>query len=269
MKLKLIFGLTFAAMLLMACSLTSRAGTSPTSPGPTQGGNNSSSGQQTTPGGNATPNPVPVNFTDGLASLNSYQMNFTIHSIGPDPAQSSSFVVLTQYSQDQDAQFSQITNNTIPAGGGEPSTSDTQIYQIGNDKCSGSEEDWSWTSLAPNETEMWNLLQGMFSLHPLIDDPVFVAAETVNGIPSNHFTFKISGLGASSGATVLANEGEYWLAVEGQYIVKYHLHVGTSTDPTSNILNEDVSIEMTGINQPVSIAFPQGCLDASQVTPTP
>jgi hypothetical protein len=102
-----------------------------------------------------------------------------------------------------------------------------------------------------------------------VDNPTFVAQETVNGIPVNHFTFTVSGLGVKSGAQVNANQGDYWLAVDGQYIVKYSLVVETSSDPQTNVMHEEISIDLNQINQPISIAFPQGCLDASLVTPTP
>jgi hypothetical protein len=35
------------------------------------------------------------------------------------------------------------------------------------------------------------------------------------------------------------------------------------------VLHEEISIDVDQINQPVNIAFPQSCLDASKVTPTP
>ena len=121
----------------------------------------------------------------------------------------------------------------------------------------------------PAEAEMQGLFTSMIGLTPLIEDPVFVAPETVNGIATNHFTFQVSGLGASSGAVVNINQGDYWLAIDGQYIVKYVLIVETSLAADSQIIHEEISIELTQINQPVNIAFPQGCLDASQVTPNP
>ena len=116
---------------------------------------------------------------------------------------------------------------------------------------------------------MQGLITGMIGLTPLIDNPVFVATETIHNIPTNHFTFRVSGLGASSGAVVNINQGDYWLAVDGQYIVKYTLIVETSMSANSEVLHEEISIEMNQINQPVSIGFPQGCLDASQVAPAP
>jgi len=57
--------------------------------------------------------------------------------------------------------------------------------------------------------------------------------------------------------------------VDGQYIVKYNLVLETSIDPKTNVLHEEISIELTQVNQPISIAFPQSCLDASLVTPQP
>ena len=98
---------------------------------------------------------------------------------------------------------------------------------------------------------------------PIIEDPTFVGEEMINGVRSNHFTFRIVGLGLTSGAEVTANQGEYWLAVDGQYIVKYDLVAETRTGPDSGILRQEVSIDLSGINQPVNIAFPQGCLNAA------
>jgi hypothetical protein len=63
------------------------------------------------------------------------------------------------------------------------------------------------------------------------------------------------------------NRGDYWLAVDGRYIVKYTLVIETSQAADAEVLHEEVSIEMNQINQAVSIAFPQGCQQASRVTP--
>ena len=95
------------------------------------------------------------------------------------------------------------------------------------------------------------------------------AEETVNGIQSNHFTFKVSGLGAKSGAEVTANQGEYWLAVDGRYIFKYTLVLESRTVPLSEILHEEISIDLTDINNPIDISFPQSCINAKNAKPTP
>lgn len=257
MKSRTIMLVSLLVMLMMACNLTSNIGGNPTSQGPVGNGNN-------------THNPVPVSFNEGLTSLNSYEMTVKFSSVGPDPAQSSTTSIQRQRSNDTNASSTSINMTVISADGGDPAISDSTIYQIGNDQCSGNDTDgWSWTSSTPAEAEMQGLISGMIGLTPLFDKPAFVAAETVNGIPTNHFTFKVSGLGASSGSVVNINQGDYWLAVDGQYIVKYALIVETSMSADTEVLHEEITIEMNQINQPVSIAFPQACLDASLVTPEP
>ena len=268
MKKKMFLILSLFVLLALACNLST---VSPTqSPGGApQGNGNPSGGNPSNPQPGKTPPANPVSINEGLTSLNSYQMTINYKSTGPDPAESSIMTVEMQRSQDQDARFTHFTQSSVKKGDAKPSTSDSNIYQIGNDECDGSGSDWTWATQLPNQTEMNGLVQNMISLTPLIDNPTFVAAETVNGIPSNHFTFKISGIGAKSGAAVNADQGDYWLAVDGQYIVKYSLVLETSMGPSVDVIHQEVSIDLTQANQPVNIVFPQNCLDASKVTPTP
>ena len=265
MRSKTIFVVILLIPLMLACNLSAiTGGNSPTD----TGGNPPTGG----PAGDltATPDPVPVSINEGLASLNSYAMTVTFHSFGPDPTKSNTTNIQRQRSNDANASLTSIHTTGSSADGGDPNVSDSSIYQIGNDQCSGGDADgWSWTSSTPAEAEMQGLVTGMIGLTPLFDDPVFVGAETVNGIPTNHFTFKVSGLGATSGAEVNINQGDYWLAVDGKYIVTYTLIVETSMAADSEVFHEEITIEMTQINQPVTIIFPQACLDASLVTPEP
>jgi len=218
----------------------------------------------------AQPDSVPVSFNDGLASLNSYQLVITFKSTGPDPAQSSATVIESQRSSETDASVTNISMAVLDLDGESSETSDTTTYDIGNSQCTGSDfEGWEWSDITPAEAEMQGLVARMIGMTPVIDDPSFVAAETVNDVPTNHFSFQVNGLGASSGSVVNINQGDYWLAVDGQYIVKYLLILEMSISPTE-LLHEEISIEMNDINQPVSIAFPQGCLDiAPPPTATP
>jgi hypothetical protein len=253
MKNRTIYILPLLLMIMIACSLGTNTGANPTEEAQVV----------STP-----PDPVPVNLNDGLASLNSYEMTIIINSVGPDPAQSSTTNIESRHSSDADASYTNINSTSISANGGDPEVTDTTTYQIGNDQCSGNAEEWSWTSSTPAEAEMQGLITRMIGLTPLIDNPVFVGAETVNGIPTNHFNFEVDGLGASSGAVVNINQGDYWLAADGQYIVKYDLVLEMSMAANSEVLHDEISIELDQVNQPVSIAFPQGCLDVAP-TPTP
>jgi hypothetical protein len=266
MKTRLLFALSLLVMLMLACSLSATpgpdGGASPTAQATTE--------VTSTPTPTPPPDPVPVSFNDGLASLNSYQMTVTFKSVGPDPEKSSTTTIETGRSSDPDASVTHYTSTAVDPGA-EPDVSDTTTYRIGNDQCTGSDADgWDWTSNTPAEMEMQGLVTSMIGMTPIIDDPVFVATETVNDIPSNHFSFKVSGLGASSGSVVNINQGDYWLAVDGQYIVKYLLTLEMSEAANSEVMHQEISIEMHEINQPVSIAFPQGCLDvAPPPTTTP
>ena len=260
MNKRMVIFLSLLVMVMLACNLSS--GTTPQAPGSTPQGNGNKP--------NGTPPADPVSISEGLASLNSYQMTTTITSIGPKPGDSSTIVIESQRSKEQGASYTHMTQTAVKEGVDTPTISEYQLYRIGNDQCSNSSGEWSWTSMAPNEKEMMDVMTNMLNFTPRIDNPTFVAQETVNSIPTNHFTFKVSGLGANSGATVNANQGDYWLAVDGQYIVKYSLVVETVVDPKTSIVHMETLIDVKDINQLVNIAFPQACLDAkAAATPVP
>lgn len=215
-----------------------------------------------TPVQKGEPNPVPVPISEGLASLNSYRMLVTIVTRGPTPGDVTTVEMETQRSQELKARYTHVVQTTQKVGQ-ENETSEIEFYRIGNDICSKSSEEWSWASLPANQAEMSDLVMGMFDFTPINDNPVFVGKETINGIPSNHFTFKIAGLGVESGAEVTENQGDYWLAADGQYYVKYVLVAETVMDPNTNVIRLETRLELTNVNQPLDISFPQACLDAA------
>ena len=264
MMKRILLIVSILVLMLLSCTLTNKStGNGPTQTGgsPTQSNGSSPTQEPTSP-----PDPVPVAINEGLTSLNSYEMAVQINSSNPDPTKNNVTEIHRQHASNPDSSLTQIIISGTDEDGA-PKRTETNLYQIGNDQCSGSEaEGWDWNSSNPVEAEMAGLTTSMIGLSPLIDDPVFVAAETINGILSNHFTFKVSGLGASSGAVVKTNQGDYWLASDGQYIVKYVLVVEESTAADAPSYRTEVSIEMTQVNQPVSIAFPAGCTSA---TPEP
>jgi hypothetical protein len=216
-----------------------------------------------------TPTPIPsdpISVRLGLNSLNSYSMVVEWKTSDLTPENESRTRLEIQASQEQDSQIMH-TFILVPADeeeeGSEPSQTDTYAYSIGAEQCSGSDADgWDFQTYSPQEKEMLDLLSEMVDMLPIIDDPVYVGPETMNGILSNHFTFQVSGLGAESGTVVNLNQGDYWLAQDGQYIVRYVLLVETVDANTLETIHTEFLIDLTSANQPVSIAFPQGCLDA-------
>jgi hypothetical protein len=223
-----------------------------------------------TPEATATPPAQPVSINDEVGSLNSFEITLTFKSSGPGKDQSSSITDTTDYSKDQDARYIQVNSSVTSLGNTSPTVVALQIYRIGNEMCSSSEKNhWDWTNIDPGQTEMLELVQNMISIAPIIDNPTFVAAETINDIPTNHFTFKVSGLGVKSGYEVTANQGDYWVAIDGQYIVKYTLVMETHDGSNKKVLHEEIGINVSQINQPVNIAFPTSCLKIQKPTPTP
>jgi hypothetical protein len=274
MNKKIAVFLTVFMLVIMACSLTDTV--SPPANPPDNPGSPTKKAPANTTKATATVkptvlanNPQPVSLSKGLASLDSYVMIYSIITKGPDPADSTTYVIETHRSQEQDATYTHITSTTIKKGEASPTQSDTETYRIGYDQCSKSDNSWSWASMPPNQAEIMDVIMNLMEFSPNVDKATFAAKETMNDIPSKHFTFKISGLGAKSGAQVTANQGDYWLAVDGQYIVRYSLVLETVVDPASNIFHMETLIDLKNINQPVSVTFPQACMDAKLATPTP
>ena len=271
MKKRILIFATVLLLMTMACSLLGNPPIQLTPGEETQ--NVLTPGEETQnvtlPPEDGTPPPQPVRLSEGLASLNSYRITSSFITRGPTPEDSSTIMIISQRSKDQDARYTHITQNSVKTGEAAQDTSETELYRIGNDQCSGQSGEWSWTSMASNQAEMMGLMMNMIDFTPIIDDPTFVAQEMINGIPSNHFSFSVKGLGVESGAEVTINQGDYWLAVDGQYIIKYSLVLETVMDPQTNIIHMEILIDMNDINQPVNIVFPQACLEASLVTPEP
>jgi hypothetical protein len=196
-----------------------------------------------------------------LASLNTYSLVIESNFSGPTQADVSHTRLEIKKSNDQDAISMHYVITQPSSGDSGPSTTDSYAYTIGNAQCSGSDsEGWVYTTTTPQQAEMQELFSEMVDIVPIIDAPTFVGSETVNGIMTNHFTFQISGLGLQSGAEVTTNQGDYWLAQDGQYIVKYSLVTETVDPTTQTTLHMELLIELTDVNQPVAIAFPAGCV---------
>jgi hypothetical protein len=205
----------------------------------------------------------PVSIRTGLSSLNSYIIKIGIKTSGPTAKDLTDMQTEIQYSKDADSLQTHSHSVNSSADNPDQSTSDSYTYRIGNDQCTGSKTDWSFSSMTPAQRELMDIYMEMIDITPMIGDPELVGPENIDGIDTNHFSFKVKGLGAASGAEVTANQGDYWLAVDGRYIVRYSLVLETRSGPKSEIMHEEFHIELTNVNKSVPAAvFPQGCIDA-------
>lgn len=211
----------------------------------------------------ATPEPTefpskPVSIRSGLNSLNSYAMTIHVVNTGPTLQDVSDNKMEIRYSSDQDAQELHQTMRSSSADDPQAEVEEITTYRVRLEQCTVSSGEYQYESISPAQQEMTNVMLEMLDMTPIISNPVLVGAELVNDIETNHFTFKVSGFGASSGAQVLTNQGEYWLAVDGRYIVKYSLMLAMQ-DSDGQQMGLEVYIEMTQVNQPVEIAMPEAC----------
>lgn len=210
------------------------------------------------------PNPNPVSFNRGLSTLNAYVVTGELEMSGPSAQEISRMILKQEFDQASDAMLRTIYNYSQTLEDPEPSESTMYIWRVGNDTCNGTddpEDDYEFDSMEPDLREISDLMSDIFDMTFLVENPVFVGEEVIEGIACNHFSFQLSGLGVTSGASVLANQGEYWLAKEGDYMVKYYLLIETSPEP-GKVNHLKLNMALTEINQPRSISMPQGCYDA-------
>ncbi len=191
-------------------------------------------------------------------------MTIEIESIGPSQRDITREKITMEHAEPQEASLISIENYSVSAEDPEVNSGISYIWRIGNERCTGTDDpddDFEFESSEPDAREMADLVVDLFDMNFMIENPQFVAEESMNGIQTNHFTFQLSGLGVKSGATVLANQGEYWLAVDGNYIVRYSLLVETSSSP-EKVNHLRVYANLAEINSPRTISMPQACYNA-------
>jgi hypothetical protein len=219
----------------------------------------------------ATPVPTsipsqPVGLRQGLASLNSYRLE--IRTINNGPTADDRNEITMRYESDSDGESWHLSNAILISTAEEPGvveTNQTDQYKVGNNMCEVSEDgsEAEETDVDPQAQEITDVWLGLFDMVPVISNPTFIGTEILNGVETNHFRFSVSGLGATSGAEVVASEGEYWLAVDGQYIVRYTVRLetrdGPAGDANTHTMRSEVYIEVKDINQPIVITLPAFC----------
>jgi hypothetical protein len=209
-----------------------------------------------------TVNPNPVGIQEGLGSFDSYRVRFQINS-SDSTGKINNYAEFVERSVTNGATHSHMETTTFdPENDTEQNTSTTDIYEVGDVTCTKSDSDdsWSYSDMTADDKELADIFKGMVDFEPIIDNPTFVGKETVNGIPSNHFTFKVEGIGSKSGAVAATNKGEYWVALDGQYLVSYSLSLEIHSADNSTSSKLDVLMDLTDVNSTeIDIEQPADC----------
>jgi len=206
----------------------------------------------------------PVPLFAGLASLDSYESSMRIYSAGPGPNTISETISEVQFDRATDATRNRMTSKSSDEENPTLETSLQEQITIDLETCSFEDGIWEYDQMEPQEKEMLSIYANLYDLLPVISSPVFVNAETKNGVATNHFTFEVESAGAESGSFVSMNEGEYWLAVDGQYLVAYSLYLELRTapegDPEAEVNRMEIEYSINNINEPIDIHFPADCV---------
>lgn len=212
--------------------------------------------------------PNPVGLQEGLGSLDSYNLTIYVYSSDSTGALTEVTEIIDRSVVDKNQHTTTIQRSFDPENDEAENNSTEESYMIGNVTCSGSGEEWTYDEMTAQEKEMLYVYKSMVDVIPLINDPQFVGEEIVNDIESNHFTFKVAGIGDTSGSVATVNQGDYWLAKDGNYIVSYHLKLevqsaaeGTAESETSTI---EMAIDLKNINVPLTFTMPALCVPGSE-----
>jgi len=265
----------FAALVVLivsglACSFGQPAGSkpSPTPQAPVPQGQATET-PLTSPSINTAPTPTsipssPIGLRQGLSSLNSYRLIVRMINNGPTDLDKSDASFIVESGADGDTTHIKNVSTLSSEENSEVETSETDQYYVGTHQCIIPEDgEIEKSDVDPMLKEIADTWYGLIDLVPTVAEPEFINAEQINGVMTNHFKFKVGGLGVNSGAEVVASSGEYWLAQDGQYIVKYQVIMetrnGPSGDPQTKTVHSEFSIEVTDINQDIIIEVPANC----------
>ena len=210
------------------------------------------------------PNAVPLPLRQGVSSLNSYRLRLRSLSTGPDKADRSEISLLVEVNTKTKSNHTHTETITSSADDPTPDTSSSDSYTVGGQSCqvSGSAKTptGKLEAVDPLTNDLTTALTWLLDYNVYVENPVFVGEESVNGVATNHFTFKVTQLGKESGAVVNKNSGEYWVAKDGQYLVKYAAVLELANDKAgAKLVHAEMSVNLTDINQAVEIVIPAYC----------
>jgi len=214
------------------------------------------------------PNPIPLPLRQGMASLDTFRIKIQVLTSGPTKADRVENTTLIEANTKTESTHMRLQMTSSSASDPVPETEITDQYSVAGKSCSISTSGSSTktptgelTESDPIASDIANTFSSLVDYNVYVENPVFVAQETLNGIATNHFTFKVTRLGKESGGVVTQNSGEYWVAKDGQYLVKYRVILELSSDKAGTKVNRsEITIELTSINQPMEITIPANCV---------
>ena len=274
----LVLVIAILALAALACSIGSRRDV-PVQEAATPEPSQMEGGESVTAPTEAAPTLAPApeeqdltmsNLTEGLASLNSYKSALILKFDGKDKqgqAVNATWETHEEFIREPRAQRIAITTSEsdTQAGAFEMISIGDTNYMITQNQ-DGTNSCISMSSDTATQSQ-----PGIFTPEMLgsISGAKYVNTESVNWITAKHYAWKEGGGLAGLGFTAV--QGEAWVAVDGNYVVKY-LSQATGKGALLGRSNEEegaISLEynLTEVNGSFSIAPPDGCQTAASDIP--
>ena len=214
-------------------------------------------------GGGASAGTLTTPILQGLASLNSYEWRITANTVGPTEIDRSDITASGQSDSANNLRHQVLTQSSTSADDPEGYTSTTESWQDATKSCSFAGEEYSSSAANPVGSDFGTVLSGVFDIVIPAGNAQLVGDETVAGVAAKHYSFTIEGLGAGTGTQVETNQGDIWVAADGGYLLKYQVAttMRTAAEGTTaaEVFQLTFTLELTSVNQPVSVQMPAAC----------
>jgi hypothetical protein len=208
--------------------------------------------------------PVPIN--EGLASLDSYHMTYTSDVFDSASQTRTQTTLITDLDRESDASYNRTETRTTGEDSSEDSEAVQEQFAIGDHLCTVSDGEAEMTIVSEMAQVLSDLMSRVVVLQPLIEDPVFVGEDVVNGVPVRTYTFEVRSVEATTEVEVSRSDGAYAVAIDGDYLVHYRLDLelrsGAEGDPQAEFSTFSIEVSLEDVNLPVDIAFPDACVAA-------
>jgi hypothetical protein len=206
---------------------------------------------------------MPVSINDGLASLDSYRMTYRTSLFDSSSQQRTETTIVLARDQESDTSYARTETKVSEEQSQEASVESEEQYRVGNQLCHVVDGEAELTTLSGPAQVLSDLMSQVIVFEPLIENPVYVRDEIVNGVPARTYTFEVRSVDAAPDVEATRAGGSYAIAVDGEYLVQYTLDMELRTGPEEAAESEhsDILVEasLEQINQPLDLVIPPNC----------
>ncbi len=197
--------------------------------------------------------------TSGLQALDSYRSHFKMTFDGTTGGDAGQWVfeMDIEYVREPFAQHIVIRGGDTGEALESTQIGDQQYVVFGEGQCISSSAD-EGDAMDAEIFEPDDVIGGLENARRVRPD------ERVNGILCRHYTFDETGVAWAGFAHA---EGEVWVAVEGDYVVKYTMQADGKNPTTGDEGHIEWEYEVRDVNKPIAIEPPPGCEAAESEFP--